>query len=163
MSTAEITTDAPVRKSILVSASVERAFHVFTAEIGTWWPNSHPIGSSPMTRALMEPYVGGRCYTEQEDGSSCQWGKVLAWEPPHRFTMAWQVSPAWKFEPDAARCSEVEVTFTPAEDGQTLVELEHRYFERHGEGAAGMRASIGSDGGWGGLLRLYKAMAEVAA
>jgi len=165
MSTVEAVSIEPVRKSILVRASVERAFHVYTAELDSWWPKSHHIGSSPMTRAVMEPEVGGRIYSEQEDGSSCQWGRVLVWEPPRRFVMFWQVSPAWQFEPDAAKCSEVEVTFTPTEDGQTLVALEHRHFERHGEGVATMREMVNNDarGGWGGLLKLYKDKAEVAA
>ena len=162
MATAELTTIEPVRVSILVRASAETAFRVYTEELDSWWPKSHHIGSSPMTRAVMEPGVGGRVYSEQEDGNSCQWGSVLAWDPPRSFTMAWQISPQWQFEVDPAKWSEVEVTFMPAEDRQTLVALEHRYFERHGEGAAGMRAMVGNEKGWNGLLRLYRAQAEEA-
>jgi len=154
---------APIRKSLLVRASTERAFHVFTAELDAWWPRSHHIGDAPMKRTVLEPHLGGRIYSEQEDGSSVQWAKILVWEPPARFVMAWQVSPQWQFEPDAARCSEVEVTFTPADEGHTLVELEHRNFERHGEGADTMRTQVGNEGmGWGGLLQIFKARAEEA-
>jgi uncharacterized protein YndB with AHSA1/START domain len=152
---------APVAVSILVDTDPALAFEVFTAELDAWWPRTHHIGQSPMTRSTMEPGIGGRCYSEHEDGSSVQWGKVLVWDPPHRFVMAWQVSPQWQFEADTARCSEVEVTFTAQADGKTLVALEHRHFERHGEGAATMRGQVGGDGGWSGLLRLYKAKAEI--
>jgi hypothetical protein len=33
--------DVPVRRSITVKASAERAFEVFTAGFDTWWPRSH--------------------------------------------------------------------------------------------------------------------------
>jgi uncharacterized protein YndB with AHSA1/START domain len=151
----------PVRKNIRVRASTARAFKVFTEGLDSWWPKTHHIGSSPMSKGVMEGRVGGRCYSEQEDGTECQWGQILAWEPPTRFVMAWQVTPAWQFEPDLSKCSEVEVTFTPSDDGTTWVELEHRHFERHGKGANEMRSQVGNDGGWGGLLVLYKTESEI--
>ena len=150
----------PVRKSIRVRAGVERAYRVFTEEMDSWWPRTHHIGSSPMKRVVMEGRVGGSIYTEQEDGAACPWGSVLAWEPPHRFVMAWRVQPDWHYEPELAKCSEVEVRFTPADDGTTLVELEHRGFERHGGNYAAMREQVGSDGGWGSLLGMFGKRAE---
>ena len=69
--------ERPVRKSIRVKTTVERAFHVFTDEFDTWWPRSHHIGKSPMKKAIVEARAGGRCYTEQEDGTECDWGRVL--------------------------------------------------------------------------------------
>lgn len=145
----------PVRKSIRVCASVERAFRVFTEEMDSWWPRTHHIGSSPMRRVAIEGRAGGSVFTEQEDGTTCPWGTVLAWEPPHRFVFAWQVSPTWQYEPELAHCSEVEVLFTPADDGTTLVELEHRNLERHGGAFVQMRDSINSEGGWGSLIALF--------
>jgi uncharacterized protein YndB with AHSA1/START domain len=152
----------PVRKSVRVRAGVEKAYRVFTEGMDSWWPRTHHIGSSPMKRVVVEGRPGGSLYSEQEDGTSCPWGSVVAWEPPHRFVFAWQVRPDWKFEPDLARCSEVEVTFTPGDDGTTLVELEHRGFERHGGNYAGMRAQVSSVGGWGTMLELYGKTAEEA-
>ncbi|MEO8624642.1 MAG: SRPBCC domain-containing protein, partial [bacterium] len=108
-SMAEETTDIPVRKSITVKASQQRAFTVFTEGLDTWWPREHHIGKSPMKTCLLEGRVGGRCYTEQIDGTECDWGSILVWEPPQRFVMAWQVSTTWQFEPDLAKSSEVEV------------------------------------------------------
>jgi uncharacterized protein YndB with AHSA1/START domain len=116
-----------------------------------------------MKRVVVEGRAGGSLYTEQEDGTSCPWGSVLAWEPPHRFVFAWQVRPDWKFEPELAKSSEVEVRFTPADDGTTLVELEHRGFERHGGNFAGMREQVNSLGGWGTMLEMYGKKTEEGA
>jgi len=150
----------PVRKSITVQAPVERAFRVFTEEFDSWWPRSHHIGKSPMKRAIVEGRPGGRCYTEQEDGTDCDWGTVVVWEPPHRFVMAWQITGQWQFEPDLAKSSEVEVRFTRQPDGATRVDLEHRYLQRHGADANAIRTTIDSPNGWGGLLDLYAARVE---
>jgi uncharacterized protein YndB with AHSA1/START domain len=128
-------TDAPVRKSIAVKASVEHAFQVFTDGFDTWWPRSHHIGKSPMKKAILEAKAGGRCYSEQVDGNESDWGTILVWEPPHRFVMAWQITDQWQFEPDLTKASEVEVRFTPQPDGSTRVDLEHRHFHRHAAGA----------------------------
>src|SRR5690242_21174091 len=113
MTTVTDATQIPVRKSIVVDASPQRAFDVFTAGYDTWWPRTHHIGKSPMKKAILEGRVGGRCYTQQEDGTDCDWGQITAWEPPKRFVMAWQITPAWGYEPDLAKATEVEVTFTP--------------------------------------------------
>jgi Activator of Hsp90 ATPase homolog 1-like protein len=154
--------DQTVRKSIIVKAGAERAFRVFTEGIDTWWPRTHHIGASPMKKTILEGRSGGRCYTEQEDGTECDWGQVLDWDPPRRFVMAWQVSPTWQYEPDLTRSSEVEVRFTGERDGSTRVDLEHRHFERHGAGWEQMRAQIDAAGGWGGMLQMFATKAEAA-
>lgn len=147
--------EVPVRKSVTVKASADRAFKVFTEGFDTWWPRTHHIGKSPMKKAIVEGRVGGRCYSEQTDGTDCDWGQVLAWEPPSRLVIAWQINHKWGYEPILANSSEVEVRFTPLADGSTRVDLEHRYFERHGEGWENIRMSVDSPGGWGMLLDLY--------
>jgi uncharacterized protein YndB with AHSA1/START domain len=150
-------TDAPVRQSTTVRADLERTFRVFTAEFDSWWPRSHHIGKSPMKRAIIEGRVGGRCYSEQVDGTDCDWGTVLEWEPPHRFMFAWQITPEWAYEPDLAKSSEVEVRFTAESAGVTRVDLEHRHFNRHGAGGDAMRAGVGGPNGWGDLLKIFVA------
>jgi len=149
--------DAVVRQSVTVNADVERAFRVFTAEFDSWWPRSHHIGKSPMTKAIIEGFVGGRCYSEQEDGTECPWGQVTAWEPPTRFVFAWQITHEWGYEPDLLKSSEVEIRFSPVGDGTTRVDLEHRHFERHGAGGASMKTAVESPNGWSDLLKMYVA------
>jgi uncharacterized protein YndB with AHSA1/START domain len=154
--------DTSVRKSITVNASVDRAFAVFTAEFDTWWPRTHHIGKSPMMEAIIERRAGGRCYTKQEDGTDCDWGRILEWDPPHRFLLAWQITQEWGYEPDLSKASEVEVRFTPEPGGRTRVDLDHRHFERMGPGGETMRTGVSGPGGWSGLMELFKARAEQA-
>ena len=156
-------TTRPVQKSVTVKATPERAFEVFTAGYDSWWPRSHHIGKAPMQKAVIESRAGGRCYTEQTDGTACDWGTVLVWEPPHRLVIAWQIDGRWQYEPELARSSEVEVRFTRAGDGLTRVDLEHRHLERHGADAVAIRAGIDSANGWGSLLELYAAQVAKTA
>jgi uncharacterized protein YndB with AHSA1/START domain/uncharacterized damage-inducible protein DinB len=154
-----IAVEAPVKRSVTVKASIEHAFKVFTDGFDTWWPRSHHIGKQPMVKAVIETHAGGRCFGREADGNECDWGKVLTWEPPHRFVLAWQIDPNWQYEPDLQKASEVEVRFTAEPGGLTRVDLEHRHFERHGEGAGKVRTGVDSAGGWGGLLQTFAARA----
>jgi uncharacterized protein YndB with AHSA1/START domain len=148
---------APVRKSVRVNANQKHAFEVFAAGLGRWWPRNHTIGNSPMKTAVMEPRLGGRWYELGEDGSQANVGKILVWEPPHRFVMSWDINSAWK--PDPAVNSEVEVRFVADGPSATVVELEHRKFEQMGaEAGESMRKDV--DGGWPGLLEVFRKAAE---
>jgi uncharacterized protein YndB with AHSA1/START domain len=153
----EETADVPVRKTISVKASPERAFHVFAEEFFTGGPRTHHIGKAPMKKAIIQNAARGRCYTEQTDGTECEWGTVLVWDPPRRLVLAWQINGKWQYEPDLAKSSEVEVRFTPEPDGSTRVDLEHRYLSRHGADADAVRKGVDSPNGWGGLLQLFAA------
>lgn len=149
---------APVRKSVTVGAPIERAFDIFTTGLGRWWPRSHSIGKSPIASAVIEPRAGGRWYEIGEDGSECDWGEVLAWEPPTRVLLAWRIGVDWQFDPKLL--TEVDVRFTAIGDGETRVELEHRQLENMGEAAAKAREVFDSEGGWGGLLTAYRSAVE---
>jgi len=148
---------APVRKSLIVKAAQAHAFEVFTNRLDSWWPKTHGIGASPIEKSLIEPRQGGRWYTTHQDGSETVVGHMLVWEPPHRIVFSWEISAAWK--PDPAVGSEVEVRFVAQDPRTTRVELEHRKFEVMGrEDGEKMRGSV--DGGWPGLLELFKKYAE---
>jgi uncharacterized protein YndB with AHSA1/START domain len=153
-----IATLAPVRKSILVATDPQSAFEVFTDGLDRWWPRKASIGEAPMRRVGIEPRLGGRWYEVGQDGSEATIGKVLAWDPPRRFVVSWDVSCRWKS--DGAPGSEVEVRFIKEASG-TRVELEHRLFERmEPEAGASMRKDV--DGGWPGMLDHFKAEVERA-
>ena len=119
------------------------------------WPRSHHIGTAAMKEAVMEPRVGGRWYEIGEDCSQCEWGKVLAWEPPGRVLLAWQITNQFKYDP--GRSSEVEIRFIAEQPGITRVELEHRNIERLGAGAADMREKVDAPNGWAAILQQYAA------
>jgi hypothetical protein len=57
---------------------------------------------------VIEPRVGGRWYEGGDDGSTCDWGRVLSWEPHARLQ------------------TEDEVRFIAEGMDGTGVELEHR-------------------------------------
>ena len=157
------TIDKSVRITVKVKASVELAFEVFTTGFDSWWPRTHHIGKAPMKKAIIEGRAGGRCYSEQTDGTECDWGTVLVWEPSKRLVIAWQITHMWGYEPDLSKSSEVEIRFTPLPDGMTQVDLVHRYFERHGEGGEAMRGAVDAPNGWTGILQLFANQVAQAA
>lgn len=147
-------TVAPVRKTLQVKASQTRAFDVFTARFGDWWPRTHHIGKAEMKTGVMESHAGGRWYEVGEDGSQCDWGRVLAWEPPQRIVLNWQLNAQWQF--DASLHTEVEVRFIAESADVTRVEFEHRLLENMGAQAEQVRTSVDSPGGWSAILANYQ-------
>ena len=158
-----MTTQAPetvVRTEIVVGAPVDRAFRAFTEQFDQIKPREHNMLGADIAESVFEPRAGGRVYDRGVDGSQCQWGRVLAYEPPDRIVFSWDINPQWQVESDLARTSEVEVRFVAEADGRTRVALEHRHLDRHGEGWEGMRDAVGSPGGWpGGLERFAENVA----
>ena len=147
MSTQAANTTA-VRTSIVVDATPERAFTVFTAEMGTWWPPEHHLLEADLSETVFEPRVGGRIYDKGVDGSECTWARVLAYEPPDRVVFSWDISPRWQLEADPDLTSEVAVRFVADGPERTLVELEHRNLDRHGPGWEAERDGVAADQGW---------------
>jgi uncharacterized protein YndB with AHSA1/START domain len=143
----------PVRRQVTVEASQVRCFEVFTTGIDRWWPREHHIGKSPLARQVLEPRASGRWYSVCQDGSECEVGKVLVWDPPHRLVLAWQITARWQYDP--AFVTEVEVVFTADGPRRTRVDLEHRNLERYGDDAAAFRKTIDAAGGWGLLLDMF--------
>ena len=145
---------APVRKSILVLATPQKAFDVFTAGIDRWWPKTHSIGEGPAKESVIEPFVGGRWYSRHADGVEAVVGHVLVWEPAQRFVCSWEISAEWKSDSRRVFSSEVEVRFVPEGPGATRVELEHRNFERMtAPGGEKMRNEV--DRGWPKIMELF--------
>ena len=93
----------------------------------------------------------GRWFERDAEGNETQWGKVLAWEPPSRLLLGWQLNAEWRHDADFV--TEVELSFAPAEGGGTLITLEHRNLERFGANAAERRKSL--DGDWPGMLDAF--------
>lgn len=151
-------TVAPVRKSIRVKTGQAHAFKVFAT--GRWWPKKHTIlaSRSPQKEVVIEPRVGGRWFERGEDGSECDWGKVLTWDPPRRPVLSWQINGRFQYDPNAV--SEVEVTFTADGPDATRVELEHRHIERLGKTAEMLRGAVDSPNGWSASLERFAREAE---
>jgi uncharacterized protein YndB with AHSA1/START domain len=150
--------EASVRASIVVEAPLERAFAVFTEEFDKIKPREHNMLATDIAESVFEPRTGGRVYDRGVDGSECQWGRVLAYEPPDRVVFTWDISPQWQIETDLSRASEVEVRFTQESEERTRVELEHRHLDRHGDGWEGLREGVESPGGWPLYLQRYRSL-----
>lgn len=147
--------------SILVEVPVDRAFSVFTQDIGSWWPPEHHILQSELAEMVFEPRQGGHVYDRGVDGSECHWARVLVYEPPARVVFSWNINLAWQIEDDPSKVSEVEVTFVSETPGRTRVTLEHRHIDRHGEGWQQFRDAVGSPEGWDtGLQRFARRVEE---
>ncbi len=151
----------PVIKNLTVKTSQERAFRVFTDGMSRWWPPEHHIGSSPLKSMVVEPREGGRWYSVSEDGSECDLGKVLVWQPPNRLVLAWQITAAWAFDPSFV--TEIEVKFSAQGPKLTQVDFEHRNLERYGEAAEGIRQQIGAATGWPKIMDQFARDAALKA
>jgi uncharacterized protein YndB with AHSA1/START domain len=141
-------TTTTVTTSFVVDAPIDRAFTVFTRDIGSWWPPDHHILESELAEMVFEPYVGGNIYDRGVDGSECRWARVLTYDPPNAVVFSWDINLAWQVESDPSKASEVAVTFSAEAPGRTRIDLEHRHLDRHGDGWEAMRAAVGSQGGW---------------
>lgn len=142
----ETMTIAPVRKSVQVACSVELAFEVFTRETESWWPTeTHAVYAGRVQQLVWEEHEGGTVYEVSTGGETALWGTVLAWEPPHRLVLSWEVVPG-------RAPTELEVRFSSAGEG-TRVDLEHRHWERLG--AEGMNVRDTYETGWDTVLGPY--------
>ena len=147
--------ETTVRSEIVVNASVERAFAVFTEGFDRIKPREHNLLAVEIAETVLEAREGGRIYDRGVDGSECAWARVLAFEPPDRLVFSWDIGPTWQVETEPGRTSEVEVRFIAEAPGRTRVELEHRHLERHGQGWEGVRDGVGAEQGWPLYLQRY--------
>lgn len=147
--------ETTVRRSIVVEAPISLAFKVFTEDFGSFKPKEHNLLGVEIAETVFEPKVGGFLYDRGIDGSVCRWARVLAYEPPNRLLLSWDISPRWQIERDPQKTSEWEVRFIAETSQRTRVEIEHRHLNRHGEGWQGVREGVGGDGGWPLYLQRY--------
>lgn len=134
-----------VRKTVTVECSIEEAFRIFTADAASWWPTeSHSIHGDQVRDVVFEAREGGEVFEVTDGGEREHWATVVAWEPPNRLVLAWEVGPK-------SQGTEVEVRFT-AESGATRVDLEHRGWEHVPEPVE----RDNYDTGWGYVLGRYE-------
>jgi uncharacterized protein YndB with AHSA1/START domain len=144
----------PITGAVTIGVPIEQAFRVFVGSIDKWWPHQYHIGQAELDEVILEPQEGGRWYERGVDGTECDWGRVLSWEPPHRLVFTWQINGSWQFDPDPERASEIEVRFTSDGPDQTTVAVEHRHFDRL-DGGQAIHGAIRGGGGWAQLLDGY--------
>jgi len=134
--------ETSVRFSVDVRVPVHEAFRVFTEGFDAWWPRDHHIGRVPMAVAIIEPRPGGRWYELGVDGSECEWGVVLAWEPDRHVALSWHLDGDFAYDGDPSRASRVDVTFEALDPDTTRVVLVHSGLDRHGPSWRRLRGAI---------------------
>jgi len=150
----------PIEGKTTVNVPVEQAFEVFTASFTAWWPHQYHIGQSDVAEVVLESREGGRWYERGVDGTECDWGRVLSWEPPTRILFTWQINGQWQFDPDPAHASEVDVRFTADGPDRTTVDISHQYVERL-VGAQAVYDAFLQGGSWTAMLeRFAKGLAD---
>ena len=142
----------PLRLSFDVACPPERAFVLWTERISTWWPADHTASGEDDVTIVLEPGVGGRVFERRRDGEEIAWGEVTLWEPPRRLGYLWHL------RADRADATDVEIAFVGRPDGSTRVEVEHRCWERIGEGGEAWRTR--NERAWSTLIPHYEEAAR---
>jgi uncharacterized protein YndB with AHSA1/START domain len=108
--------------SVRVSAAPQRAFDVFTRDIGLWWQPNSLFKFTPQGAGMLsfEGGANGRLIETQPDGSVFEIGPVTAWEPGVRLAFGWAQASF-----SAEQRTHVEVRFEAIGD-ETRVTVEHR-------------------------------------
>ncbi|MDT7613663.1 MAG: hypothetical protein QOF00_1110 [Pseudonocardiales bacterium] len=150
-----------IRREVTVGVSRVRAFEIFTADMTSWWPTAHHIGSAPIAEIVVEPRVGGRWFTRHEDGTETSTGRVAVWDPPGRLVVTWQIGADWRYHDDLV--TSVDVRFLEEAPARTRVVLEHRDLEGFGEHAEAMRDTFEQPGAWTATLDAYAVAAGKAS
>lgn len=144
----------PITGTATVAVPVDEAFRLFTGSINSWWPHQFHIGQAEVAEIVLEPHEDGRWYERGVDGTECDWGRVLIWEPPRRLVFTWQINGTWQFDPDPEHASEIDVRFTANGPALTTVAVEHSSFERL-VGGGTINDAIRGGGGWVLLLDCF--------
>lgn len=145
----------PAQAAASVPVAPTEAFERFSDGLADWWPREYTWSGEALQAIAIEPEVGGMCFEVGPHGFRCDWGRVIERQPPECLSFTWQIGPSREPVPDPAHASEVAVTFSPNGNGACLVEVEHRGFERHGEGAGDYRDAMASEHGWRYLVHRF--------
>jgi len=135
----------PIRRHLVVRATPERAYDVFTTGLGTWWPLAR---FSVYETGNTVAFDGDAIIERSADGETSEWGRVLVADPPHGIRFTWHPGH------DSER-GEVQVTFTPLGHDQTLVTLVHSGWEAYADAASAARDEY--RGGWPAVLARFAA------
>jgi uncharacterized protein YndB with AHSA1/START domain len=114
----------------------DRAFAVFTRQIGQWWPPAFTASGHSLAQVVMTPE---KIYEVDLAGNTHDWGTVKVWDPPHRIVLLWTLGLR------AEESSEVELRFA-----DEIVSLVHR-------GLGADRDRFDGVGGWNVILAAYAA------
>lgn len=113
-----------VECKVVVAVGPDRAFEVFTAGIGQWWPlATHSVFGPGASVAFEQDRL-----VERLGDRVAEWGRVLAWDAPELLRLSWH--------PGHPAEEGTELTVRFRRDGSgTSVHLEHDGWGHHARGA----------------------------
>jgi uncharacterized protein YndB with AHSA1/START domain len=149
-----------IRHTVIVQTTPDRAFEIFTRRFAEWWPKDNTWARDNLETVVLEGSEDGRWYERTKQGEETDWGRVIAWKPPDRLGLLWQINPEWQPESDPERASEIDVRFKPHGPSATEVILEHYGFDRHGPQGDKVRSPMDSQEGWPLFLKRFKELAD---
>lgn len=143
-----------VREDVINARSASsRSASAVSLMLADWPLAERSIGTAEAETAVVGPRTGGRWFDCGVDGSECEWGKVIAYEPPGRLVLNWQIGADWRYDPTLH--TEVEIRFVAEVEARARVELEHRGLAAYGEQAEQMRSLFDSPDAWSDILARY--------
>jgi uncharacterized protein YndB with AHSA1/START domain len=149
-----------IEEAVAIRLAQREAFGRFVDDLNDWWPAEYTWSQDVLQEIGIEPREAGRCYEIGPNGFRCDWGQVLAWNPPVALVFSWQIGPHREPVPDRRKASEVAVSFEREDDALTRVALEHRGLERHVEDAGPYRAALASEHRWPYILGRFATLEE---
>ena len=152
-----------VRFEFVVDGTPAEAFAEYVNGHDGWWPADHKLGDRDVVGIAVEPAEGGYWYERDADGGRVTRGRVLVWDPPHRLVTSFALHRDWESDPARAGASEVELTFTPNPSGGTVVDIEHRHLDQHGEMYPQFREALLSPRGWRKVIGDYTTQVDADA
>ena len=144
-----------VQHEIVVEAPIERAFSVFTEDFGSFKPREHNLLAVEIAETVFEPRVGGHLYDRGVDGSECRWARVLAYEPPDRVVISWDISPQWQIETDPERPARSRCASSPRRRSAPASSSSTATSTATATAGKAVRDGVDSDGGWPLYLQRY--------
>ena len=108
---------AQVESEVRVQAAPDRAFTLFTANIGDWWP----VAANSVYKGTVS--FEGEELVERSGENVAVWAEVTRWDPASALGLTWHAGH------DASRTTDILVTFT-ADGNETIVHLTHTGWER---------------------------------
>jgi uncharacterized protein YndB with AHSA1/START domain len=140
-----------VRKTVTVPLAPPQAFSLFTKGFSSWWPlATHSVGLERATEVSFSVAVGEQIVETGVDGTTELWGTVLELDPPHRIAFSWHPGRS------SDEVTQVEVSFTAAANGGTVVELVHSGWERWEDGE---EQAANYTNGWTPVIEAFVAKA----
>ncbi|NNG98602.1 ATPase [Gordonia araii NBRC 100433] len=115
--------------ALRVRADRERAFAVFTEQIGQWWRPNQLFQFRPGHTGTMAFELGPRrrLVERYADGTEFTVGLIREWDPPRKLAVGWRQA-GFRDDQD----TELHVTFEPVDDrpDETRVVVEHFGWDR---------------------------------